>query len=109
MSARKVKTIRATMFDPAFTVEIEPLNARGLPNSKDIAVFLDGVEIGTVTPFYTHSERKVGGGSRLVRRGPQFKAWAQRELHGDRFDYYAQTPSMSAAIRRLVDDYRLGR
>lgn len=99
---RRAKTLRATMFEAARTVEIEPLVYGD--NCQDFAVYVDGVKIGTVSSFRTQSERKISG-SRLVTRGAYFTAWAQRSTReNDRYDYYMQHRSMSAAIRRLIDN-----
>ncbi|QYC54369.1 hypothetical protein SEA_PICKLES13_33 [Microbacterium phage Pickles13] len=106
---RRTKRVPATMWDDAFTVELDP--AVDGPECQDFAVYRDGVLIGYVTSYQTRSERKISG-SRLVTRGAYFRAWAQRSV-GDatkptyeqpRFDYYMQHRSMSAAIRRLVDN-----
>lgn len=102
---RRTKTLRATMFEDARTVEIEPLVYGD--NCQDFAVFVDDVKIGTVTSYRTQSERPTHRGSRIVHRGPYFTAWAQRSLReNDRYDYYMQHRSMSAAIRRLIDENR---
>ena len=105
---KRIKKIRATMFDDAFEVWIEPLAEAGLPYSKDVAVYLDGEKIGFITPHETRSERKIPG-SRLVRRGATFTAWADRELHDESFDYYHQHRSQSEAIRHLVHNVQSSR
>ncbi|WNM65437.1 hypothetical protein SEA_PHONEGINGI_34 [Microbacterium phage Phonegingi] len=106
---RRTKRVPATMFDEAFDVVLIEQ-----PNYVDeFAVELDGVVIGYLTSHYTQSERRISG-TRLVSRGARFKAWAQRHV-GDstkplyerpQYDYYMQHRSMSAAIRRLVDENR---
>lgn len=94
---RKTKTIRATFLEGAVTVELEVVAG------DDLAVYYEEVLIGYVTPFDAQSERSVTG-TRLVSRGKRFKAWAQRSADSDRFDYYMQHRSQSAAIRRLLSD-----
>lgn len=100
---RKVKNLKATMFEDAVTVELEDVS--GNSPIETLAVYRDGKRIGYVTSFSAQSERKMSG-TRLVHRGKPFKAWAQRSSDDDRFDYYMQHRSQSAAIRRLINDNR---
>jgi len=101
------KKIRATMFDPAFEVELEETSEQ-YPGT--FRVFLDGEQIGYITSHTTQSERHSRG-SRLVTRGPAFKAWAQSldDGHRDSYDYYMQHRSQSEAIRRLRDRWERSR
>lgn len=103
MSNRKRKTIRATMFDPAFEVELESTGDL----IETYIVYKDDVKIGYITSHSTASERAIRG-ARYVHRGNPFKAWAQSLDDGrkDRYDYYAQHRSQSEAIRRLVSASR---
>lgn len=94
---RKTKTLRATALDEAIVVELEDANG------DDLAVFFEGRLVGYVTPYDTQSERKIPG-TRLASRGKRFAAWAQRTADDDRFDFYMQHRSQSAAIRRLLSE-----